>query len=332
MNTYLLRILFIFLSGLSVAHAQDAKEMHETAKAFMKQGDYPNAILVLNRAIAIDPADISLTKDLSLSYYFHSDYNKALEVIKPLVESDNADDQSFLVAGNIYKSLNLPKDAEKIYKKGLKKFPDNGPLYNDLGEVMWGQKDHDAINEWEKGIEKDPSYSRNYYNAARYYYLTTDKVWAILYGEIFVNMEPFSSKTPEVKDLLLESYKKLFIETTIEKDKEYNRFETAYLQSMNRQSAVAGAGINAETLTMIRTRFILDWFMEKRPGFKLFDYQRQLLQEGLFDAYNEWLFGSAQNLSSFQNWINSHPDEYAAFTAFQKSRVFRIPQGEYYQK
>lgn len=330
MNAHLLRLLLIVFSFGSIAYAQDAKQMHETAKTFMKQGDYPNAILVLNRALELEPMDIGLTKDLALSYYFHIDYNKALEVIKPLLERDDADDQSFQVAGNIYKSLNMPNEAEKVYRKGLKKIPGSGPLFNELGEVMWNQKDFDAIKEWEKGIEIDPSYPKNYYNAAKYYYLNTDKIWSILYGEIFLNMEPFSNKTPEIKDLLLESYKKLFMDANLEKSKEYNRFETAYLQSMNRQSPVAGAGINPETLTMIRTRFILDWFNEnKRPGFKLFDYQRQLLQEGLFDAYNQWIFGSAQNLSSFQNWINSHPDEYAALSAFQKNRVFKIPVGEY---
>jgi len=65
---------------------------------------------------------------------------------------------------------------------------------------------------------------------------------------------------------------------------------------MNKQSLVASYGINPETLTMIRSRFILDWYNtngDKLP-FKLFELQRQLLQEGMFDAYNEWLFGSVQ--------------------------------------
>lgn len=329
MNVYFLRIFFLLFSTVSLGYAQDAAQMHETAKNFMKQGDYSNAIVVLSRAIAIEPMSLGLTKDLALSYYFFNDYEKALQVIKPLLDREDADDQGFQVAGNIYKSLSQPKEAERIYKKGLRKFPASGPLYNDLGEVMWAQKDFEAIKEWEKGIEKDPSYSRNYYNAAKYYYLSTDKIWSILYGEIFLNMEPFSNKTPEIKDLLLESYKKLFMAPLPDNSKSYNRFETAYFQLMNRQVVVAGTGITPETLAMIRTRFILDWFNDKRPPFKLFDYQKQLLQEGLFDAYNQWIFGSAQNLSSFQNWVNSHPDEYAAFTAFQKTRIFRIPAGEY---
>lgn len=329
----LYKLVFILLLFSAGVKAQDAKQLHESAKAFMKKGDFPNAIIVLNKAIEQEPSDNSLSKDLALSYYFINDNKKALEVIAPLLGRDDADDQTYQIAGNVYKNLKQLKEAEKIYKEGLKKFQTSGALYNDLGEMLWNQKDYSAIKIWEKGIENDPSYSKNYYNAARYYFLSTDKIWSIIYGEIFLNMEPFSSKSPEVKDLLLESYKKLFMEVNDEKNKDNGRFENAFFQVMNKQAAVASFGITPETLTMIRTRFILDWFNEgKRPSFKLFDYQRQLLQEGMFDAYNQWLFGSAQNLSSFQNWINTHTDEYASFTEFQKNRVFRLPEGEYYAK
>jgi hypothetical protein len=83
---------------------------------------------------------------------------------------------------------------------------------------------------------------------------------------------------------------------------------------------------------MIRTRFILDWFTDtgdKFP-FRLFDLQRQLLQEGMFDAYNQWIFAAVQNLPAYQNWINLNTSEYNELTRFQKGRVFKIPTGQYY--
>ena len=102
---------------------------------------------------------------------------------------------------------------------------------------------------------------------------------------------------------------------------------------MNKQSFLASQGINAETLTMIRARFILDWNSNGTARFahRLFDEHRKLLQEGMFDAYNQWLLGSVQNLAGFQNWISTHSTEYAAFTDFQKSRVFAMPAGQYYR-
>ncbi len=58
-----------------------------------------------------------------------------------------------------------------MYKQGIKKFPSSGELYNEYGEMLWVKQDPEAIRFWEKGIEVDPNYSSNYYNASKYYYL-----------------------------------------------------------------------------------------------------------------------------------------------------------------
>jgi len=89
-----------------------------------------------------------------------------------------------------------------------------------------------------------------------------------------------------------------------------------------------------ETLNMIRTRFILDWFSSNnlKYPYKLFDYQQQLIREGMFEAYNAWLFGPIDNLSAFDQWTRNNAESYSRFTTFQKGRVFKMPQGQYYQK
>jgi tetratricopeptide (TPR) repeat protein len=324
---------FTLLISVITVTAQDAEQLHETALTFMRQGDFSNAILVLNRAYLMQPKNTQIGKDLALNYYFKKEYTKALEIIKPVLDNNDADDQCFQVAGDIYQALQDPAGCEKIYKKGLKKFPDNGALYNEYGELLWQQSDYNAIKQWEKGIEVDPGFSKNYYNACRYYYLTTDKVWSLIYGETFLNIDPMSNYGPELKNILLESYKKLFADADIEKNnKDKNSFVAAFLQTMNRQSSLIANGINTESLTMVRTRFLLDWnstYSKKFP-LRLFDYQRQLLQEGMFDAYNQWIFGAAENLPAYQNWTNTHPEEYTELARFQKGRIFRIPKGQYY--
>jgi tetratricopeptide (TPR) repeat protein len=322
--------MFLLVIG---SNAQTAAELHETARTFMRQGDYANAILVLNRAVKLEPKNIEMAKDLGLNYYFSKDLNKALETYKPILEREDADDQCFQIAGDIYLAMEDTKECEKVYKKGLKKFPESGALYNEYGELLWAQKDYSAIKQWEKGIETDPGFSKNYYNACKYYYFTTDKVWSILYGEIFLNIEPYSTSSAEVKNLLLEGYKKLFADADLEKNGAgQSAFVQAFLQSMNKQSALASSGINAESLTMIRTRFILDWYNDAGNKFpyKLFELQRQLLQEGMFEAYNQWIFMAAQNLPAYQNWITVNAAAYGELNRFQKGRIFKIPAGQYY--
>lgn len=313
---------------------QDPKTLQETARTFQRQGDYANAILVLNRALQQKPEDLELRKDLAFSYYLQRDYVKALAAAKPLPERADADVQCFQILGLVYKAIEERKECEKLYKAGLKKFPNSGVLYNEYGEMLWTKQDYSAIKYWEKGIEVDPNFSGNYYNAAKHYYMTFDKVWGLIYGEIFLNLESYSKRTAEIKDILLDGYKKLFAESNLQAKQEVkNPFVAAYLATMTKNASQVNAGITPESLTALRTRFILDWFEKEGDTypFRLFEYQRQLLKEGMFDAYNQWIFGAAQNLPAFENWTTTHAASYNQFTGFQKGRVFKIPAKQYYQ-
>jgi len=329
-------LAFVCLTTFAWCQDQDLSAMKESAKNFIRQGDYNNALMVLNRAKEKAPTDIDIQKDIALTYYLQRDFAKSKELSKSLTERPDADVPSFQIAGNVLKALEEVKDAERLYKKGLEKFPNSGALYSEYGELLWARKDFDAIVYWEKGIKLDPSYSGNYYNAARYYYFTTDRVWSLIYGEIFVNMESLSQRTAEIKSLLLDSYKKLFSSGDLMKyydSKKKNDFEFAFLTEMNKQVPQTATGITVDNLIVVRTRFILDWFEKDAAKFplKLFDYQRQLLQNGMFEAYNQWIFGAAGNLPQYQTWTNTHADAYSTFNTFQKSRLFKMPAGQYYQ-
>lgn len=326
---------FLVLSSalLAIAVYAQPDNPQATAKEFMRAGDWDNAILVLSKALQSDPQNLELSKDLAFSYLYDKKYGKALEVIKPLLDRDDADVPTFQIAGNIYKALEEIKDADKMYKKALKKFPGSGALHSEYGELLWNRKDYDAIGLWERGIQVDPSYPGNYYNAASYYYFSKDKVWTLIYGEIFVNMENLTERATEIKRMLLDTYKeKLFSDLGKDKEKNKSAFGEAVYQTYQKQSSILTKGITMETLNMLRTRFILDWYntYSTRYPFKLFDYQQQLIREGMFESYNQWLFAIPENLPAFDQWTKTNAEAYSKFTAFQKNRVFKMPAGQHY--
>lgn len=337
MKKLLFAASLLFSAGLAVAQDTESKAALETAKGFVRQGDYPNAILILNRALQKDAGNFELQKDLAFAYYLQRDYAHAMGVAKPLAEREEADVQSFQILGLVYKALEERKDCEKMYRAGLKKYPASGVLYSEYGEMLWSKKDYkEALKQWEKGIEMDPNHSGNYYNAAKYYFFTQDKVWAIVYGEIFVNLESYSKRTPEIKTILLDSYKKLFTDANINKGQDMkNDFVRLFLETIQPQSAyIASNGVTPESLSAIRTKFIVDWFSKNATGhpYRLFEYQQQLLKSGMFEAYNQWIFGAAANLNAYENWTKLHTEEAAQFNNFQRNRVFKLPAtGQYYQ-
>jgi tetratricopeptide (TPR) repeat protein len=333
---YMKKFLFyvgFLLSGLT-CFAQQLDSLHKAARQFMRNGDYPNAVIVLSNALKMEPGNLELQKDLSFTYYLQRNYSASVESGRKLIARDDADEQCYQILGMAYKAIDEKKEADKMYKQGIKKFPSSGELYNEYGEMLWVNRDAEAIRFWEKGIEVDPNYSSNYYNASKYYYYTYDKVWCLIYGEIFINMESYSRRTPEIKSLLVEGYKKLFTDLKSPKSQTgKNLFVSSYLTAMTDQSQSVILGVTPESLSILRSKFILEWFEkfgDKFP-FRLFEYQRQLLKDGLFDAYNEWAFGAAMGLASFQNWTTQHADDYNRFINFQKGRIFKLPAGQNYR-
>lgn len=310
--------------------------LHARAKSYMSAGDFDNALLVLRQALLIAPDDLELSKDLVITYTLKRDFARARENVITLCDRSNADAICFQLAGNVFKALEEPKECEKYYKRGLKKFPNSGPLYSEYGELLWSTKDPRAIELWEKGIETDPGYGGNYYNAAIYYYYTTEKVWGLIYAEIFINIEGMSERGRSMRETLLKGYKeKLFTDTDLKllAEKTKNAFAKAFLLEMSKHISLTAQGLNAETLTMIRARFLLGWFdgPAKQFPFKLFDVQRQWIQSDLFQAYNQWLFLTPETLAAHETWKKEHAEIWSKFQQYQQNRVFRIPSGQYYQ-
>lgn len=336
--TKLKSVSFLFLlliSCMATMAQEDIKTLQTSARQYMQQGDYSNATLVLNKALGLFPGNIELQNDLLFNYYLARDYGRAVNLGKQLTEQKDTDIRSFQLLGMSYRAIEELKEAERLYKTGIKTFPASGVLYNEYGEMLWAKKKFpEAVEQWETGIKADPNYSGNYYNAAKHYFLSTDKTWALIYGEIFVNLESYSRRTPEIKQLLLDAYKKYYTNINgLQAPDPKNAFEMAFTSLLSKNASTISTGVTTASLTKLRTRFILEWF-ESEPvkfPFRLFEYHRQLLKEGFFDAYNQWLFGSAQSLPDFQQWTDEHQQNYDGFIQFQRGRVFKLPADQYYR-
>lgn len=328
-------ILMILLLIQFTVIAQDpGKKLQETAKSMLMQGDFDNAIAILETAVKQAPADISIQKDLAYACYLKRDFAKSIQIGRVLAERSDADEQIFQILGLCYKATASYKEGAKLYKTALKKFPNSTVIYNELGELLiMDNEPAEAIEQWEKGIKADPNYSSNYYNACIYYTKTGNWIRVALYGELFVNLESFTERTTDVKKALLNAWQKLFLPTVISQQLKNNpsAFEKNVLQTMEKIVPTVTAGFQPETSTSIRSKWILDWFKNNTGyPFGLFDQQQYFIREGLFEAYNQWLFAEPVNQNAYKVWKDTHPKEAAAFDAFQKTRLFKLPPGQNY--
>jgi len=328
---YLLCLLgMIALNGLSQS---SIKQLQQTARDYNNRGDHANAVIVLRQGLRDFPKALELEKDLVLSLTLQREYASAKTLAVALTQRADADVVCYQLAGNVLKALEEVKDCEQLYQRGIKKFPASGPLYSEWGELRSSNKDGRAIVSWEDGIQADPSYAGNYYNAALHYSKNNEPIWALLYAEIYINMESRSDRARNMKKILFEQYQELLTKQAYQLGKKTGAFTQQVFQLLDSASGPAQQGLNRETLTMIRTRFVLDWFTKNGSAypFKLFEHQRQLLQSGLFEAYDQWLFAEGIDSEGFTQWSQQHTALYTRLREFLFNRVFKIPAGQYYR-
>lgn len=327
---------FLLISFVFVSQAQQTVDTYrKQAQALAQQQDFSGAVDILEQGLQQYPGNIELLKDEAYIAFLGRDYQHSMKIGKQLTGRDDADVQCFQILGLTYKAIADFKDADKLYKTGLKKFPNSAVLYGEYGDML-AQYDNKrgAIVQWEKGIAADANYSSNYYYAAKYYADNNNILWSCIYGEIFVNIESLTRRTDEIKSLLLNDYKNVLNgQSNIELLKKSGTdFEKAVSSSMMNAMETESGDVTPEMITAFRTRFILNWNHTNSNSYPyhLFSFFTQMLRDGLFDAYNQWLFGATINKDKFDNWVYTHDEEMQDFKQLQRNMLFKMPAEQYY--
>lgn len=318
-------LLGIYNAGAQLSNPE-ARKMKENAQNDMNRGQYGNAILLYNQAIKLEPNDVELRRDLAYAHYLNGTADKGREIINEVLKTDYADEQTFQIAAAIESKLGNNNKAKSVLNNGLKKYPKSALLYFNRGNLLSLEgKSRQAVQNFEDGIKADPNYAANYFALARQYE-SSNNLWSILYYEIFINLEPSSKKTAEAKSSLYKGYINYFQKESTTQLPSFGTsgngpsgqsFDKVLTYLINKNVAAITSGINTESLSMLRTRIILDWNLSYAGNypFSLFSYYDRLLKAGHFEAYNQWLFGANENSTTFATWIKTNT---AAYSDFEK--------------
>src|SRR5436190_7142604 len=107
-------LTFIMMLYPGSAQTQDIATMRETARSLMKQGDFENATLVLNKALQQNPDNLDLLKDQAFVLYLKRDFAGAIETGKKITARPDADVQCFQILGLAYKAIAEFKESDKM--------------------------------------------------------------------------------------------------------------------------------------------------------------------------------------------------------------------------
>ena len=333
MNRIILFFLVQFLVFPSFAQSNEEIALSKAREAIeiMDEGRIEESIILLEESQKLDPGNYMYPYEIAYAHVLKKDYETAIEILKEIKEYDTLNSQVYQMLGNCYSYLGRPDDAIKEYEEGMKHFPNAGNLHLEKGNVFLHQENYgEAIKNYEKGIEVDPTFPSNYYRLAKLFLYSTDKLSGLIYGEIFMNLERTTQRTLDLSELLYNTYKssitigkdksqvdfcKIFVDVSEFESEEDLKFSLCAVYAKNFILAtIDEVAFDLSSLSSIRTKFLENYFKDdfKNHPNVLFEYQKELLDNNLFDAYNHYLFQMGAP-EEFDIWLEANGKEYDEF-------------------
>lgn len=346
LTTAIVLILLISASQSGYGQTSDkdkALEKGREAIRLMDNGKIDESIQLLEEAQKLDPNRFDYPYELAYAYYLKEDYKRAIKILEKNENHQNVTDVLYQLLGNSYDILGKSDKALDAYDAGIKKFPGSGRLYLEKGNVFWGKKEYmKALPLYEKGIEAAPNFPSNYYRLAKLYCASQEEMRGMIYGEIFMNLEPNSERTAEISKLLFDKYKteiKFTSDTSMSvsfsqnlitnigdltnKDKIKMPLGIVYETTLS-VSIIPEKTIDINSLDNIRSRFVDNYFKQghdKTHPNVLFSYQKLIKDAGQMEAYNHWILMKGDG-DGYDKWKSENKDKWENFVKwFSENRI-----------
>jgi len=317
-------------------------EMYRQAQEYMAMKNYHEAAIAYKHVLLREPGNGMIYEALGKAQHLEGNDKDAEETLLAAPANAAHDAAYFEILAVVQATENKTRDARATIKKGYTLFPGSGMLYDEAAKIAeQGSDTGNALRYWLSGIEADPLYVPSYYSAACVYLRSGDVFWGLIYGEIYLDMQHDTLLDDGLKKLLFDGYKKM-------SDNSANTYLSQNNKTKNRPAAhdfkelvnvtyaplfaVMIDGNNAENLTMLRARFLIDWFPENDQKYpcSLFRYLDGLVRNGYFDVYNEWLFGKAGNVNEYTAWNTFHEGAIARFLQWKVAHPLVPVKADFY--
>lgn len=205
-RTLVLLLFAVFFVNVNAQSKYDA--MVDSAIVLMERGEINDSRILLESVLEKNPIHYNANYELAYLYCMQKQYDNSIAILNKIKDSPQITDRYYQLLGTIYDYKEQSKNAIDIYKEGISKFPKSGRLHVELG--MMYHKSNDimtALNTYEKGILADPMFPSNYFYAGLVLLDSSEPVWGLMYGEIFMNLEPYTDRARTMSKYLFETIK-----------------------------------------------------------------------------------------------------------------------------
>lgn len=352
---FYISIFLLWVGIFSLSAQPSAKKLKVEARKYAKEAlpyiekhDYQKARSLLYSAFSLDTASYLYAYEIAYTHVLEKDYVHAIPFYKMACKKSDVTDYCYVMLGSTYFLLGMQEEAEMALSEGLERFPNSGRLYQAMGDVNQLNLVR-ALHYYEKGVMADPSYPMNYYWLSKLFCNSTEEMWGMLYGEIFLNLEENTARSKEISQLLFDTYKnciKFHGDTLVtvqfcRNSLTYpNEHKTEWLpltmiyEPCLEASVPLGGSITLASLHDIRSRFI-DVYTKENYHIShpclLFDWHKDLMKKGYFECYNYWLMrhGSPHE---FDVWLSKKREKYEDFLKWLKAHPLYVEKGRQFHR
>jgi tetratricopeptide (TPR) repeat protein len=301
------------LYSQNAQNKDQAKGLLKTAIHEMDKGEIQKAKILLLKAQKLDSQNILYPYELAHCDFLTRHYKKAVTQLLPLVNHSGVTDHVYHLLGESYVHSGNKKSAEEIFKQGSEKFPKSGLIFLGQGELNLNEKKYtEALSYFENGIKADPSFPENYYWASKVHSSLDDKLWGVMYAELYINMEGVTSKSEELGAIIYDVFKNgirfsgdSVIVELADEDPTGKNFENEFEKQLELSAEKINQPFSIGTLYKIREDFTNGWTNSannEKFSNTLFNWHKLLISKGYFEPYHYWLLKKG-NIEEFDQYM-----------------------------
>ena len=119
---------------LRAQQTDSADQLVKQGVTLYDQGKFDEAVLRYKQALKQEPANYTARYELAMTYNALGRNTEAVDLCRQLLKDDPEPGPSaYDTYGNALDGLQKPKEAVKIYQQGIRRYPNEGSLYYNLG-------------------------------------------------------------------------------------------------------------------------------------------------------------------------------------------------------
>jgi hypothetical protein len=325
-------LVLIFLITCFTAFSQNDKELAKKALEILQKKDFDKAIMLFDSAFTIS-GNYDYLYEKALVHYKRKEFKLTAEIIEDILDNSKPKELHYQLLGSAYDFQGDKQKALNVLRAGLLKFPNSARLQYELGITEFGQSNlKAAVTYWDNAINADPYFANTYFQLMKETYNNDRKIYALLFAEIFLNLPAEDEKKKEASSLIYNTYSKSIESNESETQTDFTEYVGDYdtedaanypfriaFQQIADKVYKPSLTVGFDEIYKFRKDFLEMWFEQ---GFNelfpnpVFEYQKQLLDEGLFEAYSYMLMSSG-DLENFKIFVKSNSGKFQEFFNWQ---------------